>query len=125
MSKEEIWKPIKGFEKNNQISNLGNGWSNKLNRQMIPAKQGKYMTYKLGDNCVLYAAYNCNISVGDNCIIHTWSRNVFKVGDNCIIKYMDKIFKPIPNQKFTIDGDLNVVYDNPLVDIKYKKENNE
>ncbi len=83
-------------------------------------------TFKTDNNCVFYTARGSNFNTGDNCNFNTEDKCTFKVGIGCVIinrNHNNKIIitQPIPNQKLIIGIDYNVYYDNPIVDIKYKK----
>ncbi len=69
-------------------------------------------TFVTGHNCTFDTANNCSFTTGINCIVMYMAYNINK--DNI------KIYL-IPNQKLIIDKDYNVYYDNPIIDIKYKK----
>ncbi len=94
-----------------------------------------------GDYSKIYCRNNCEIKItkpskiftGDNCKIDLDTYCGFSddnieliSGNNCklIVKHWDIIKEEhylIPNQKLIIDIDYNTYYDNPIVDIKYKK----
>ncbi len=80
---------------------------------------GNHCKFITRDYCEFIASYNCTFNIGIDCTFI----NVMK---NCVIiasGFSGKIgtYKPLPRQKFIIDTDLNLHYDNPIVDIKYKK----
>ncbi len=96
-----------------------------------------------GGNCTILVNQNCNINTGDNCKIKFISNckietgnkskidfyypydSKFKIGKYTIIYYnptVENIMNIISNEWFYIDNNYNTCYDNPIVDIKYRKQ---
>ncbi len=85
-----------------------------------------------GDNCDIDAWRNCEFYTGDNCNINLLPKGTFKIGKGCSIHAVDfnsgpKTINYIPYTKFYVDHikgtiDYGITYDNPIVDIKYRKQ---
>ncbi len=80
-----------------------------------------------GENCNITTGADCNIKTKDNCEIHTLSGGRLKTGKNCKIYYLQRyLITPESNSYFTVNKNLSVTYENPMIDIKerdYTKAN--
>ncbi len=89
---------------------------------------GSWGVFNTGWNCDFKTKNNCDFKTKNNCTFDTGNGCTFKVGEKCVIinRVIDKkviITQPTPNQKLTMDTYCKVNYDNPIVDIKYRKDN--
>ncbi len=97
---------------------------------------GNDCTFDTCCDCTFNTWNSCTFNTGNDCTFNTWNSCTFTTGCDCTFttgysciiinrNYNNKIIitQPIPNQKLFIDSKYNVIYDNPIVDIKYRKDN--
>ncbi len=83
-------------------------------------------TFITGNNCTFNVGSRCKFTTGSNCNFNTGWVCTFKVGKDSVVNVYKNgntvSIKPIPNQKLIIGYGYDIYYDNPIVDIKYRKD---
>ncbi len=118
LTMKEIWKPISGYENLYNISNLGNVFSIKSNRNIKPTKNYKgYLMVGL-----------CKNKKRKNCLVHRLVAGAFIDNPNNLPEINHKDENPSNNVVFNLEWcthKYNMNYNNLGKRIKIQKELNE